>query len=299
MTVLQIASASEGRAILEAEDDFTRALGSFDRSFRMRTTAPVEDAALRRFLGEQAVDFTSEERDAWEEAIATVTRGLPAMDGVLPPKVLVVKTTGREERDHAYTRANAIVLPATRVRTFRGDRAFRMLAHELFHIATRTSARLRDATYALLGFEPFGPLTPPPELDDKRLSNPDAYALSHYLRLGERAVVPMLICPRPLADVLEEPTVLGVVRTMLLAIDPETSAVVRGDDGAPMLIDPQGSEWSKRLARNSEYTIHPEEVLADNLSLLVRTRLGAEVPNADRPFLATFAAALADSGART
>jgi hypothetical protein len=292
MALLRLASASEGRAILAAEDDFTRALGSFDRSFRMRTNAPVSDEALRHFLGEQAVDFTAEEAAVWEEAIATVARGVQGMGGVLPPEVLVVKTSGREERDHAYTRANAIVLPAARVRSLRGERAFRLLAHELFHVASRASPALRDATYALLGFAPIGPLAPPPELDDKRMTNPDAHALAHYVRLGERAFVPLLICPLPLADVLEQTTVLGLVRVTLLEIDPDTAAIARDADGAPVLIEAQATEWSKRIARNSEYAVHPEEILADNLSLLVRRRLGAATPSADLAFLATFEEAL-------
>ena len=293
MTLLRLASASEGRAILAAADDFTRALGSFDRSFRMRTSAPVDDAALRHFLGEQAVDFTSEEEAVWNEAIAALARGVQGMGSVLPPEVLVVKTTGREERDHAYTRANAIVLPAARVRSLRGERALRLLAHELFHVASRASPALRDATYALLGFAPFGPIMPPPELDDKRMTNPDAYALGHYVRLGERAFIPLLTCPLPLADVLDRTSVLGVARVTLLEIDVDAGTIVRDADGAPVLVEARATEWSKRVARNSEYTIHPEEVLADNLSLLVRRRLGAVTPSADLGFLAAFEEALA------
>ena len=292
MTLLRLASASEGRVILAAEDDFTRALGGFDRSFRMRTSAPVDDVDLRRFLGEQAVDFTAEEQATWEEAIATVARGARGISAVLPREVLVVKTTGREERDHAYTRANAIVLPASRVRSLRGERAFRLLAHELFHVASRTSPAFRDVTYALLGFVPVAPITPPPELDGCRMTNPDAFALGHYLRLGERAVVPLLTCPLPLVDVLEQTSVLGFVRTTLLEIDPEAGTVVRDGGGAPVLIDTQATDWSRRIARNSMYTIHPEEVLADNLALLVRRRLGAAPPPPDPAFLAAFEQAL-------
>ncbi|MEO7096508.1 MAG: hypothetical protein ABI175_24835 [Polyangiales bacterium] len=294
MTLLRLASASEGRAVLAAEDDFTRGLGGFDRSFRMRTTAPVEDAELRQFLGEQAIDFTAEEAAAWEEAIATVARGARGLDGVLPREVLVVKTTGREERDHAYTRANAIFLPASRVQSLRGERAFRLLAHELFHVASRTSQAFRDATYALLGFVPVGPIPPPPELDGSRMTNPDAYGLGHYIRLGERAVVPLLLCPLPLADVLDRTSVLGVVHTTLLEIDPATGTARRDSGGAPVLIDPQTTDWSRRIARNSTYTIHPEEVLADNLALLVRRRLGETATPADPAFLAAFEQALTD-----
>lgn len=294
MTLLRLASRSEGREILAAEDDFTRALGGFDRSFRMRTSAPVDDAALRHFLGEQAVDFTSEEQAAWEETIAAVAQGARGLGAVLPREVLVVKTTGREERGHAYTRGNAIVLPASRVGTLRGERALRLLSHELFHVASRTSPALRDATYALLGFTPVGPILPPPELDDCRMTNPDAHALGHYLQLGERAVVPLLICPLPLADVLERTSVLGVVRATLLEIDPRAATVVRDAAGAPVLVDAEATEWPVRIARNSKYTIHPEEVLADNLALLVRHRVAPAPPPADPVFLARFEQTLAD-----
>jgi len=288
-----LASAPEGRAILEAEDDFTRALGGFDRSFRLRTLHPVDDTALRRYLGEQALDFTKEEEGPWEEAIATVATGMSGLGGLLPPEVLLVKTTGLEERGHAYTRGSAIVLPAERVRTWRGERAYRLLAHELFHIASRTSPVLRDEAYALLGFRPIGPITPPIELDGMRMTNPDTPTLGHYLKLGEHAVVPLLTCPSPLADVLDRSSVLGVMQTMLLAIDPGTGTVERNASGAPVLLTPESTDWAQRLARNSAYTIHPDEVLADNLALLVRRRLGVAVAPADAEFFARFEATLA------
>lgn len=290
MALIRLATAAEGRAVLAAEDDFTRALGSFDRSFRMRTTEPVDDAALRHYLGEQADDFTAEESTAWEEAIAMLARGAQGIGAFLPPEVLVVKTTGREEREHAYTRANAIVLPATRVRTFRGERAYRLLAHELFHVASRTSPALRNATYGLLGFVPFGPIAPPPELDDKRMTNPDAHVLGHYVLMGERAFVPLLVCPRPLAEVLDEKTVLGAVNAMLLEVEPASASAVRDASGAPVLVDARTPEFSKLLERNSSYTIHPEEALADNLSLMIRRRLGTSPAIADPAFLTAFEA---------
>lgn len=122
------------------------------------------------------------------------------------------------------------------------------------------SRACRRTPCPLLGFAPVGPIAPPPELDDCRMTNPDAHALGHYLRLGERAVVPLLTCPLPLADVLERTSVLGVVRAMLLEIDPDAGTVVRDAGGAPVLVEAQATDWSRRIARNSMYTIHPEEV---------------------------------------
>lgn len=293
MSLLRLADASEGRAILASEDDFTRGLGSFDRSFRMRTTAHVEDAELRTFLGEQAIDFTEEEAAAWDAVIAAVAQGARGLGRVLPPEVLVVKTTGREERDHAYTRGNAIVIPASRARTWRGERAMKLLAHELFHVASRAAPAFRDATYALLGFEPVGPIAPPPELDDRRISNPDAHALEHYLRCDTGAVVPLLTSSRPLAEVLEETSVLGFAGLTLLGINPDEGTVLRDSNGALLLVDAQTTDWAPRLAKNTRYTIHPEEVLADNLSLVIRRRLGTTAPPADPAFLDAFEGVLA------
>jgi hypothetical protein len=292
MTLLRLASAEEGRAILEAEDDFTRALGGFDRSFRLRTTEEVSEAEVRRFLGEQALDFTAEEAGVWEVAIDAVARGARGLGVLLPAEVLVVKTTGLEERNHAYTRANAIVLPATRVARFRGERAIYLLAHELFHVASRASPTLRDATYSLLGFTQLAPFTPPHELDSRRLTNPDAYSLGHYIQLGERAVIPLLLCPTPLAEAIGRSSVLDAVRVSLLEIDPGASTVVRDADGAPVLIEASATDWARRIGRNTAYTIHPEEVLADNHALLVRRRLGSAAPVLDPAFLGAFEEAI-------
>lgn len=254
----------------------------------MRTIETVTDAELRRFLGEQARDFASDEAAAWEEAIAAVARAARGISALLPAEVLVVKTTGREERNHAYTRANAIFLPAARVERLRGERAIYLLAHELFHVASRASLALRDATYRLLGFMPIAPIAPPLELDSRRMTNPDAFSLAHYLRLGERAVMPLLTCPRPLAEVIERTSVLDSVQVTLLAIDPSAGAVVRDADGVPVLLEASATDWSRRIGRNSTYTIHPEEVLADNFALLVRRRLDIEATVADPDFLGAF-----------
>ena len=292
MTLIRLASAEEGRAILAAEDDFTRALGGFDRSFRLRTIEPVSDAEVRQFLGEQAMDFSAEEREAWDAAIADVARAAHGTGHLLPAEVLVVKTTGREERNHAYTRQNAIVLPSTRVERLRGERAIYLIAHELFHVLSRASPPIQSATFALLGFTPIGPITPPPELDAVRMTNPDAHRLGHYIQLGERAVIPMLTCPLPLSEAIGRTSVLETVKVSLLEIDPVAGTVVRDTQGAPVLIEPSATDWATRLARNTAYTIHPEEVLADNHALLLRRRLGSTAPVADPDFLATFEALL-------
>jgi hypothetical protein len=209
-----------------------------------------------------------------------------------------VKTTGREERSHAYTRANAIVLPAARVASLREERAIYLLAHELFHVASRASSALRDATYDLLEFKPIAPIAPPPEIASRRLTNPDAHSLGHYLWLGEQAIIPLLIFRTPLEQAIAFASLLDAVRVSLLQIDPDAGTVVRDADGAPVLLDASTTDWSRRIGRNTNYTIHPEEVLADNHALLVRRRLGSTAPVTDPGFLDAFEKAAAHAAAK-
>jgi hypothetical protein len=300
--VLRFASAAEGKAILESEDDFTRMLSAFDRSLRMKRTDAVPDAEYRRFAGEQAVDFTVEDQAAWGPAVEDLRRGLERLEGHealelgLPPLVLVIKTTGREELDAAYTRRNAIILPATMVATFTSASRVSLLAHELFHVSSRASPALRDRCYALLGFAPMPAITPPREVTN-RLTNPDAHGLAHYVRLtgkdaAEHALLPLLRIDLPLEQAIAAKPWFKALRVVLVEVDPAKGTVLVDASGKTRTLDVDATDWSRRLAKNTDYVIHPEEVLADNFALVVQRRLGRPVKAAQPDFLDVLEGAL-------
>jgi hypothetical protein len=124
------------------------------------------------------------------------------------------------------------------------------------------------------------------------MTNPDAHALEHWMQLDDRAVIPLLTSPLPIAEAVERGAMHDAVRASLLVVDPGSGAVVRDSDGAPVLLDARSTDWSRRIGHNTAYTIHPEEVLADNLALLVRRRLGSAAPASNLGFLAAFERAL-------
>src|SRR6185295_14643428 len=51
-----------------------------------------------------------------------------------------------------------------------------LVQHEVFHVASRFSTKLRDACYGTIGFAAHVPIT---YNDPQRISNPDALSLSH------------------------------------------------------------------------------------------------------------------------
>jgi hypothetical protein len=298
-----MATASEGKAHLAAEDDFTRALGGFERSLRMKRTDAVPDAEYRRFAGEQALDFTADEKIAWAAAIEEVRRGTEGLELGLPPVVLIIKTSGREELDAAYTRGHAIILPAKMAAWTDGASRVGLLAHELFHVSSRTSPPLRDKRYALLAFKPMArAIASPREIEGTRLTNPDAFGRGHYLRVAgndgaEHAVVPLLTCDIALEKAIAteawfKSLHVVLVHVVLVEVDPEKATAMVDTAGRTRMLDTSATDWAQRLGQNTAYILHPEEVLAENFALIVRRRLGHAVTVKQPDFLDAFESAL-------
>lgn len=276
--------------LLGGEDAFTRALSAFDRGFRLKADTPdVDDATYRAHLATTATAWSDEEREAYERALSSLDGALEGLALPLPERVRLVRTDGRDEFGAAYTRDDAIILP--RRKALRApERMVGLLAHELFHVVSRAGGdAFRDEVYALLGFERLPrPLEAPAGLEARRLTNPDAHAYAYAITVstphGPRRVVPVLGSRLPLPDAHQRP--LGhVISLRLLAVD-DSGAWMLSDSGAEVGYDVEETDYEARVSRNTDYIVHPEEVLADNFSLLVARRRGrADLDVADAPFL--------------
>lgn len=286
-STVRLASAEEGAALLRQADSFTRALGDFDRSLRMRRPAPVSDDELRAFVGAQTLDFSPEEAAAWQTTFETLAKALEGLDLGLPEEILVIKTTGKDELDAAYTRQNAIVLPPRMV-ALDDDGRLKLAAHELFHVASRASPARRDEYYGILGFRPLPAPLPLEDIEawrERRVTNPDAHDVNHIVEVKSADslhwVAPVLVSGVSLEEILAAEQWFSALQLKLLAVEPATGAAKRNAAGEPDLLDAEATDWAARVGKNTAYAIHPEEVMADNFKLLVLQRLGTprEVPH--------------------
>ena len=162
-TTIHFASQDDGRQILVAKDDFIQRLSPFDRSARMKTDKAVSTGELLEFIGKNVLDWTNEETQTVQTAIEGLQplfRDLPLS---LPPAVQLIKTTGAEEGNAAYTRAAAIVLPKAVLGKSKQELQ-QLICHELFHILSRQNAVLREELYGIIGFTKCNEIKLPPEL---------------------------------------------------------------------------------------------------------------------------------------
>lgn len=301
-SVLVWASVDEGAALLGGEDAFTRRMSAIDRQARLRSGVPVSDPQYRAFAARAVLPWTEAERRLVTEALAGLAARLEACHLVLPPRVLLVKTSGDEEGGAAYTRGSAVVLPR-RVLASSPRNLRRLLCHELLHVLSRYRPDLRERLYAAIGFVPCGDVVLPGPLEARRLTNPDAPAFDHAIRVRcdgiDRWMVPVLFFREdaPAAAAAGRPFLAGM-EFRLLAVDiagtPPRGTPVLDDAGAPILRTPDEVEgFFEQTGRNTAYLIHPEEIVADNVALLVTAADAPPETPRSPATLARVAAALA------
>jgi hypothetical protein len=196
--------------------------------------------------------------------------------------VLLVKSTGIQEFEAAHTRGNAIVLPVSNLDAAAGgDTGFRLLAHELFHVASRHAPALRDTLYPVLGFTAFAGVEYPAAFDARRVTNPDGFSLAHAISVevgGRRAeVVPFLQSESELPEAMKATDPTSLVGIYLLEVDLAAGRLVKDAKGGITPIPVGKTDYPKKVAHNSGYIIHPEEVMADNFAHLLERRGGHAV----------------------
>lgn len=281
-TQLHFAAANEARGLLAVRDDYVERMSPFDRAARLKTDREVSEAEYLDFVGKQTLDWPAEERAKIEQAVAAVAPRVAELGLPLPERIELVRTTGLEEGGAYYTRGAAIVFPAQRLA--RDDEAAlkKIFAHELFHVLTRANLKLRRPLYAVIGYEPCDEIGLPDELEDRKITNPDAPRNDHFIRLkvdGEdRMAVPILYSRTSKYDPARGGEFFDYLEFRFLPIAKCNFGFYRDGDVDDLLEPAKAENLFEQIGRNTQYIIHPEEVLADNFALLVLSETEVETP---------------------
>jgi hypothetical protein len=275
-TTVAFADVEEAKQILTKRDDFVRRMSPFDRAARMKTDRDVSEEEYLAFVAENILAWNDAEKDRISTAFQSIDAELNALTLPLPPRVLLIKTTGNEEGNAAYTRANAIVFPRNDLDAPL-DKIRKTICHELFHILSRANPTLREKLYAVIGFKKCGEITFPADLKSQKITNPDAPRNDHCVRVqvgGEaRWAVPVLFSSHEKYNVERGGEFFNYLQFRLLLIqrDDDTETALSIDETQkPQLIEVrQVTGFFEQVGRNTGYIIHPEEILADNFALLV------------------------------
>ncbi|HYN27328.1 MAG TPA: hypothetical protein VES94_03440, partial [Burkholderiales bacterium] len=264
---------------LGSVDDYVLRMGVFDRMLRLKTTRTVSEREFLDFAMDNVLSWTAEEEARVGAIVASLAGELEKLDAPFPARVLLVRTTGREEEGVAHTRANAVMLSQRSLAATDAEFAG-LLAHELFHVLSRHDRALRARAYGIIGFRLCPEITLPARLAPIRITNPDAPVNDAFIEVvvDGKAVpaMPALLSRSPKFDPAIGRDIVDywMMKLMVLEAADATGRLRPAlRDGEPALLEiSEVSGFSEQVGRNTGYIIHPEEILADNFALMVTGR---------------------------
>jgi hypothetical protein len=282
---VHFASASEGGQTLKTRDDFIQRLSPFDRSARMKVARAVSEDEFLAFVGSNVIGWSQEQIQLVSKAIDALRPRLGDLSLPLPPTIQLIQTTGNEEGGAAYTRGAAIIL--TKDELAKDEETLqRLIAHELFHVLSRQNPELREKLYRIIGFEKCNEIELPSDLKRRKITNPDAPRNDHFIRLrvdgSECLAVPILLSSAETYDTKRGGEFFAYLQFKFLVVEKsaDSKTLKPAFEGAsPKLVGPERvSGFMEQIGRNTEYVIHPEEVLAENFALLVLKKANVASP---------------------
>ena len=279
-STVTFASLPRAEQILTNRDEFLRALSPFDRWARMKSDRAPSEEAFVQFVRTNALAWDPQETNRFASLFRSLADKLKRWDLPLPATIELVKTSGQEEGHAAYTRQNAIILSKREIASASTD----LLAHELFHVLSRHDAQLRKDLYGVIGFHSVNEVELPSTLKEVKITNPDGVHHNFMIEVRDRAesvpVVPILYSSSPRYNPARGGEFFDYLVFKLLGLEKAADGYrPRLIAGGPQLLDPaEVSGFFEQIGRNTQYIIHPDEILADNFVLLVNGRTNLASP---------------------
>lgn len=266
----RFATRAEAQMLITEIDRYTTGWNQFDLDVRLQMPNGKKSKLLMLAM-ESTRHWSEDDKSKMNNAIRRIEEAIQKKKLVLhfPDEVVLVKTSMVEEGGAAaYTRENWIAVGEEALARLSEEDLACLMAHELFHILTRSDAAFKQKAYGVIGFTVAErSIVFPNDLMVKMISNPDAGPDSYapFTVGGEmRNCVMVIYTDRPYT----EGTLMQYIRVGLVPLNEELVPVQQ--DGVTVIYSPdQVEDFQVRLGRNTAYMIGPEEVLADNFMYLL------------------------------
>lgn len=283
-TKLIFVSKEEARILMGTSDEYSQVLTRYDIASRTSTPSNDQEHQYLEFAAAQAQEWNENEIEVLKIKINKIKDRIETLGLKLdfPTEIKLVKSTLKEEgKQISYTRTNYIVL--------RGDVTEDFVIHELFHILTRYNPETRDELYKTINFYKSNRITYPEAIVNHVVTNPDGPFLEHTIRLTiegkEKEAVIILYTGKDYdgGSFFDE-----MQRKLMIVEGPPNDKKPVLVNGQPLLFDlTAATDFKDKTGRNTNYTLHPEEILADHFMILVKPK-----PASDPAFIDAMKAAL-------
>jgi hypothetical protein len=273
--------------LVDTTDQFFEHITTTDMMIQMKMgyDAGLSKAALmddfKQFLRQDVTTFFSSERKMMEDIFKTLYNSVATINpNIFPTRLNLIRTAAKHYGNGVYyTRENCIIIPKDALDTINISGLEETMAHELFHVYSRLNPDKKTKLYQLIGFSKLDmPLTVPEPLKSRILLNPDgtdyAYTITLTLADGKKTkAVPIIYSSESKYMAGSKPQFFNYLKFDLFPIEKEGKGykVIANADATSSISIPD-TDYFKQIKQNTNYIIHPDEILADNFMLLINSQ---------------------------
>jgi len=284
--IVQILDSIDASKAIVVDDytDFFKAINILDMSIQTKTDLSGKNHVeainyYKNYLQKDVESFTKDESVALKKLFKKLKIDCDKVsEDIFPKNLSLIKTKGKHYgKGIFYTRNESIVIPFEALNNIDSPGFKSTMLHELFHIYSRLHPEKQKELYALIGFKKVSnidELAMVSSLKDKMLLNPDGvnYAVKIQLENESKFVdaFPIIFSKLPSYN----PTISNFFQYLSFDLFEVKSnsgryEVVSDGKGNSTLDPVFMNSFFKQINDNTQYTIHPDEIMADNFMLMM------------------------------
>lgn len=279
--IVRFASIKRSKRLLTQEDKFTNSLSPMDIDIRMQKSNSTKDELLN-FIPTQVKKWHEKEKNILLSILEKIDNEIieNSYEIDFPDTIYFVKTTLDEEFEGAtgYTRSNYIVFNGNKI-TETNPLLIHIVVHELFHILSKQNPEFQAKMYKIIGFSLGNEIQLPDKLKYYKLTNPDAPFNNAFIKLknNDQPIECMMIT---YADKkYSEGNLRDYAKIGFLKLTGSEVKKAEEVNGEPVIISINDvSGFFEQIGQNTQYIVHPEEILGDNFAFTILNKKGLPNP---------------------
>ncbi len=276
--LIELATPEQAAAAISERDAYLDAVTAGDMSIWLRRPQGGADmTAFTAHLAANVRPWTAAERVRLAAMIERVSPRLRSLAPLLPARVQIAGFNGSASGDADFTRGSTIFLAHLKPTDDGLDERF---FHELFHVLSRANPDRRDAFYGIVGFERCSPVVLDNALRARVVTNPDAPTIE-YASPVSISGQNLLTTPVLAADLPRYTAQSGLfdhVQLLFVPLSRDAQGRCTQLSGVHVSQAELGGAVIARAGGNTDYVIHPEELVADNFAQMMMGRRDAPGP---------------------
>jgi len=276
----------------DTKDHFFRDVTPLDMCLQLEKTYTLGSEAVVKeeyieLLKNDVLSFSEEDHRVLGEVIDSLDRLLKGVNPKwLPSEIKLIKLNADAYGPSVfYTREDGIYIPKNELEAKNIQSLTSVFLHEIYHIMSRYSEEFRLKSYGLIGFSAVSKsLNIPSPLKERILLNPDGVNMAYSIELSdptkdEKVHAVPVIHSNSTNYIDGKGSFFNYIQFDLFRVV-DGDVIVGGEEAGvivPDIPDLYYQSFFEQIKDNTQYIIHPDEIMADNFMFTILAHAEEEI----------------------